>query len=76
MEVTPKKSLTSTPKSNKTPCKDSEKKIREKVCEKIAMMAEKKPGIKRSESVIFMEEMVKNVSISNLLEFYDLDELF
>jgi hypothetical protein len=39
IEVTPKKSLTSTPKSNKTACKDSEKKIREKVCEKIAMMA-------------------------------------
>lgn len=54
MESTPKKSLTSTPKSNKTTSNESEQKIREKVFERITLMAEKK-AIKRSESIIFME---------------------
>lgn len=36
----------------------------------------KKPGMQRSESMIFMQKMVQNVSISNLLELYEIDEHF
>lgn len=33
-------------------------------------------GLAHSESITFMKDMIKNASIHNLLEFYDIDEMF
>ena len=35
-----------------------------------------KKGLQRSESVIFMQDMVRNASLSALIELYDIDEMF
>lgn len=59
-----------------SPAKEAEQAIRMRVAEKLNEAVERKPGMQRSESVVFMQTMVKNASISALLEFYDIDEMF
>ena len=35
-----------------------------------------KRGLNRTESIIFMKEMIKNASIQSLLNIYELEEMF
>ena len=55
------------------PKEEAEKAIRLKAAEKLDEAIDKKKGMQRSESVIFMQRMVQNASLSALIEFYDID---
>lgn len=57
---------------SKSPIRINEEMIRKKAALKVEE-AMKKPGIQKSESMIFMQKMMQNMSLSNLLELYEVD---
>ena len=56
--------------------REAEECIRRKAAERLNEAIERQPGLQRSESVVFMQRMVQNASLSALIEFYDIDEMF
>jgi hypothetical protein len=65
-----KKKTTKIVQDPRSPESIAEESFREKAVMRMEKALNTKQGLKKSESVIFMQDMIKNVSFSNLLELY------